>query len=76
MFKEYHDKQLFRAYQTGKNPTNFEKGEIVEFEQKPELNFDSFSDKEQQEIKKKAEKKLFEMWDRLNELNGQFKKKK
>ena len=76
MFKEYHDKQLFRAYQTRKNPTNFEKGEIVEFEQKPELNFDSFSDKEEQEIKKKAEKKLFEMWDRLNELNGQFKKKK
>ena len=50
---------MFRAYQTGKNPTNFEKREIVEFEQKPELNFDSFSNKEEQEIKKKSRKKTF-----------------
>ena len=92
-----------RQQAIAKNPINYEREhhkETCEFEQKPTKNFDEFSNSEEQEVKRRAEKRLAErrekaeglkekkrkikseenkiqedeMWNRLNELNGEFKK--
>ena len=93
---------MIRQHQLTKNPANYEteSKENFEFQQKPIKNFDDFSDGEEEEIKKRAEKrnaatrekaeelkakklkikeednkaKEGHLWNRLNELNGEFKK--
>ena len=102
MFKTFCDKMMVRQHQFAKNPANYktENKETCEFEQKLIKNFDDFSDGEEEEIKKRAEKrnaarrekaeelkakklkikqednkaKEGQLWNRLNELNGEFKK--
>ena len=104
MFKTYRDKMIMRQQSLAKQPANYvveqqQQQERFEFEQKPIKKFDEFSDGEEEEFKKRAEKrsaakrekkeelkakklkikeeetkvKEGEMWDRLNELNSQFK---
>ena len=98
----YHDKIMIKQHQLTKNPVNYETEhkENCKSEQKSIKNFDDFSDGEEEEIKKRAEKrnaarrekaeelkakklkikqednkvKEGQLWDRLNELNGEFKK--
>ena len=64
-----------------KNPVNYEteqRKETCKFEQKPMKNSDEFSNSEEQEAKRQAERREEdkiqegEMWNRLNELNGEF----
>ena len=102
MFKTYPNKMLIRQHQLAKNPANYETQNkpTCEFEQKPIKNFNDFSNGEEEEIKKRAEKwnavrrekaeelkakklkikqednkaKEGQLWNRLNELNGEFKK--
>ena len=104
MFKTYRDKMIMRQQSLAKQPANYvveqqQQQERFEFEQKPIKKFDEFSDGEEEEFKKRAEKrsaakrekkeelkakklkikeeetkvKEGKMWDRLNELNSQFK---
>ena len=93
---------IIKQHQIVKNPVNYETEykENCQFEQKLIKNFDDFSDGEEEEIKKRAEKrnaarrekaeelkakklkikqednkaKEGQLWNRLNELNGEFKK--
>ena len=102
LFKTYHNKMVIRKHQSAKNPSSYEteNKENCEFEQKPIKNFDDFSNGEEEEFKKRAEKrnaarpekteelkakklkikqeedkaKEGQMWNRLAELNGEFKK--
>ena len=87
MFKAYRDKTAMKQQQLTKQPTNYliQNHEKFEFEQKPIRNFDEFSDTEEKELKNNAQNqtdlkladdkvKEGEMWNRLNKLNGEFKK--
>ena len=100
-FKLYRYKQTIRQHSLAKNQANYEQQakETHENKQKPIKNFDKFSNSKEQEVKKRAEKRLAdrrekaeelkikrckekseenkikegEMWNHLNELNGEFK---
>ena len=96
LFKTYRNKMLMRQQAIVKNPVNYEteqRKETCKFEQKPMKNSDEFSNSEEQEAKRRAERREKvedlkerkckikseedkiqegEMWNRLNELNGEF----
>ena len=57
LFKTYKDKQTLRKQQLAKQPINYtvEHLETWEFEPKPVLRFDEFTDEEERELKKKTE---------------------
>ena len=102
MFKTCRDKMIMRQQALAKQTINYEseQQEKCEFEQKPVKNFDDFSNGEEEDIKKCAEKrnamrcekaeelkakklkvkeeenkaKEGQLWNRLAELNGEFKK--
>ena len=103
LFKAYRNKMLMREQSTAKNAATYQvqnQKETCEFDQKPIKNFDQFSDSEERDVKERAEKRLAErpekvedlkvkkhklkseenkvkegeMWNRLNELNGELKK--
>ena len=60
LFKSYRDKQILRQHQMlAKKPINYESKliETCEFEQKPIKNFNEFSDGEEEEFKRQAEKR-------------------
>ena len=58
LFKSYCDKLILQQQQLAKQPINYEaeQQEVSEFEQKPIKNFDEFSDGEEEEFKRQAEK--------------------
>ena len=75
LFKAYRDKQLIWQQTIGKNPKNFDQRELNEFDQKPIINFDSFSTKEENEIKVKAEKRLADPQEKAHKLKKEREKK-
>ena len=58
MFKAYRNKMIMRQQSLAKQPVNYqtEQQEKCEFEQKPIKNFNEFSDGDEEELKKRAEK--------------------
>ena len=58
LFKSYQDKQLVQRHSNAKNLSNYDNIETSEYDQNPIKIFDGFNDKEENEIKKKAEKRL------------------
>ena len=59
LFKSYRYKQMLRQQQLAKQLINYanEQLEVCEFEQKPIKNFNEFSDREEEEFKRQAEKR-------------------
>ena len=59
LFKTYKDKQILQQQQLAKQPINYETehAETSEFEQKPNLRFDEFTDEEELEMKELRKEK-------------------
>ena len=72
MFKTYRDKMMMRHQSLAKQPINCEseQQEKCEFEQKPVKIFDGFSDGEEEEIKKRAEKQNAMRREKAKELKA------
>ena len=53
LFKTYKDKQILRQHQLAKQPINYvtEYEETNEFDQKPLIRFNEFTDEEEREMK-------------------------
>ena len=77
LFKTYKDKQMLRQQHLAKQPINYavEHPETCEFEQKPILRFDEFTDEEERELKEENRKRRAAKKQDINE-NAEKKAKK